>query len=741
LPFNPQNNSNDKAKKPGGRDFDDTQPSPSSIVPERISSSSVPSTNDRLIGTTIAERYKLLSFLGRGGMSTVYRAEHLLTKKIVALKIMHSHLLADSSSVRRFQQEATAASRLTHPNAIQVHDLGMTESGQPFLTMDYLEGLSLSELIDNPEQHPTVDQSLDIFIQACDAIQEAHERGIIHRDIKPSNIMLVRSHKSKDREDMVKVLDFGIAKISQESSEGPKLTGTGDVFGSPVYMSPEQCLGKELDTRSDIYSMGCLMYEVLTGDPPLLGANVLATMYQQMNTMPKGLTKVNADPRFVKDLERIVLKALEKDPEKRYASMAELRDALDDLRHKTHSGFTVLASAAMSTSALLRGASNRLGPSKRVILIMMALLLILSSVTIPILASGLWQKAPPVSERYLNYSTEAHKPDKVDNARKAAQDNIVFEESRPWTDSLFSDERPEGQFYIEKMFGEKLMFRHSYAKACERFQNALATANKSHKSPLLDVAQIYAELAYCRYQLNEIRVALPLALRAAKVFNYIDVCGEIEPVHAFATIGSTLEILQDRGNAMGAYLLFASYWDVFHDKFKEREPNRCAAAALRAADFFARSEMDFRARIEAIKNIQALISRIPTRELPADVTFTLAGKIQPALQAAVNKPERSAEDFYSYAISIYDSEGSKGAYNTGAAYNNLGLLKLKQRHFQEALSCFQKAERFLKLAEESEDKPLALVKFSEADCQWQLSLYQEALENAWSARSKWSSSK
>ncbi|MDR3615145.1 MAG: serine/threonine-protein kinase [Candidatus Obscuribacterales bacterium] len=739
MPINPQNNSNDNTKKPDGQGFEQTVSSQSNY--EHGKNSSGMPGNDRLIGTTIAERYKVSSFLGRGGMSTVYRAEHLSTKKIVALKIMHSHLLADSNAVRRFQQEATAASRLTHPNAIQVHDLGVTENGMPFLTMDYLEGLSLSELIENSDRRPSVDQSLDIFIQACDAIQEAHERGIIHRDIKPSNVMLVRSHKSKDREDMVKVLDFGIAKISQENSEGPKLTGTGEVFGSPVYMSPEQCLGKELDTRSDIYSMGCLMYEVLTGHPPLLGANVLATMYLQMNTMPKGLSKVDADPRLVKDLERIVFKALEKDPDKRYASMADLRDALDTLRHKTHSGFPMLANAAMSTSDLIRRTSNKLGPSKRAILSMMALLVISSGVTFPILAAGLWQKAPPVSERYINYINENHSAPHINNMQKVAQNEMIIDESRRFSENLFNDERPEGQFYTEKLFGEKLVLKHDYSKACECFQHALIVSNKSRKSPLLDVAQIFAELAYCRFQLGQDKVALPLALHSAKIFNYIDVCGEIECVNAFATIGACLENLQDHEQAMGAYLFFASYWDVFHDKFKERDPNRCATAALHAADFLARSELDFRTRIESIKSIQALISKAPSIELPADVIFSLAGKVQPALQAAANNPERLAEDLYSYAISIYDGQGSKGAFNAGAAYNNLGLLKLRQNHYPEALGCFKKAERFLKLTDESEDKSLALVKFSEADCQWRLSHYQEAMENAWTARTQWSSSK
>lgn len=214
---------------------------------------------DRFIGTTIEGRYEVLSLAGKGGMSAVYRARHLLTQRIVALKLMHSHLLTDESAVRRFQQEAKAASRLHHINAISVLDMGITNDGQPYLTMDFLEGRSLSEEIRSCGKIEAM-RSIHVFLQVCAALAHAHDQRIVHRDLKPSNVMLIQAD---DDPDFVKVVDFGIAKILREGSESLKLTATGDVFGSPYYMSPEQCMGNQLDARSDIYSMGCLMYEAL----------------------------------------------------------------------------------------------------------------------------------------------------------------------------------------------------------------------------------------------------------------------------------------------------------------------------------------------------------------------------------------------------------------------------------------------------------------------------------------------
>ena len=284
-----------------------------------------------LVGQVLAERYQIMGLLGSGGMSQVYKAKNLLTKRIVAVKLMHTHLLADNNAVRRFQQEATAASRLQQQNCITVWDLGITENGQPFLIMDYLEGRSLAQTIESQGALP-VARCLHIFKQTCVALSAAHERGVVHRDLKPSNIMLITHEKDPD---FVKVVDFGIAKILPDGSgEGLKLTATGDIIGSPLYMSPEQCQGSPMDGRSDIYSLGCVMYEALTGSPPLLGQNMMETMYNQMNVVPSGLHGIKADDETVSALNDTVMKALSKKPSARQQTMAELGQALEKIENK-----------------------------------------------------------------------------------------------------------------------------------------------------------------------------------------------------------------------------------------------------------------------------------------------------------------------------------------------------------------------------------------------------------------------
>ncbi|HEY9772574.1 MAG TPA: serine/threonine-protein kinase [Planktothrix sp.] len=283
------------------------------------------------VGSVLAEHYRILQPLGSGGMSQVYKAQNLLTKRIVAVKLMHTHLLSDNNAVRRFQQEATAASRLQHQNCITIWDIGLTESSQPFLIMDYLEGHSLAEVLESSGALP-VSRCLHIFKQACAALSAAHERGVVHRDLKPSNIMLVTHERDQD---FVKVVDFGIAKILPDGTGNtPKLTATGDIFGSPLYMSPEQCSGTQMDARSDIYSLGCVMYETLTGNAPLLGNSLMETMYNQINVVPQGLHDIEADAATVAALNDVVLKSLAKKPSARQQTMTELAHDLERIEHK-----------------------------------------------------------------------------------------------------------------------------------------------------------------------------------------------------------------------------------------------------------------------------------------------------------------------------------------------------------------------------------------------------------------------
>ncbi len=285
----------------------------------------VPLPSDPWVGRKL-NNYQIREIIGTGGMGVVYLAYHELMDKQVAIKMLRAALVTDSMSVKRFTREAQAASKLNHPHIITMYDHGFTNTGQPFMVMDYLRGHALSQVI-KENGHVGVDRAINILVQSCDALDHAHKNGVIHRDLKPANIMLITA---EDEVDCVKVVDFGVAKVMQPgvSQEAQSLTQAGEVCGSPVYMSPEQCLGKELDARSDIYSMGVLIYETLTGKLPFLGKNMVETMQMHVQETPKRFTEMRPDLFIPERVEAVVLKALSKDPEQRPQTMSELANDL-----------------------------------------------------------------------------------------------------------------------------------------------------------------------------------------------------------------------------------------------------------------------------------------------------------------------------------------------------------------------------------------------------------------------------
>ena len=270
------------------------------------------SAPDPLVGKTVANRFEVHSLIGSGGMSSVYLAKHLLLDKMVAIKFIHPDRSADDKALMRFQQEAKASTALNHTNIVKVYEFGVDEESRPYLVMELVEGTSLAALIKAGSMEP--ERALDLMLQACYALHHAHEQGVVHRDIKPENMIVCTD---ADGRDQIRIVDFGIAKILSVE-EKQQLTQTGEVFGSPLYMSPEQCRGKSLDVRSDVYSLGCTFYEMLTGAPPFRGANPVDTIFQHLKGKPPRFKKRNA---LLNRLEKIVMRGLEKDPASRYASM------------------------------------------------------------------------------------------------------------------------------------------------------------------------------------------------------------------------------------------------------------------------------------------------------------------------------------------------------------------------------------------------------------------------------------
>jgi len=275
-------------------------------------------------GEMIAGRYRIISRIGQGAMGSVYAVEQIFLQKRFALKTLNP-IAATDIVLRRFHNEAQTASMLDHPNLVQAIDFGLIDDNQPFLVMDYVEGQSLSQVLQE-KGRLAVDLVLQIFIPICFAMDYAHQQGVVHRDIKPGNILLAKSD-SGAAGFIPKIVDFGISKLAA-TDEKNALTKTGEVFGTPFYMSPEQCTGTKVDKRSDIYSLGCVMFEALTGSTPFVGQTALETMMQHSTSELPSMKEASLGHEFPVALENIITKMLEKDPRNRYQSCSEVAEDL-----------------------------------------------------------------------------------------------------------------------------------------------------------------------------------------------------------------------------------------------------------------------------------------------------------------------------------------------------------------------------------------------------------------------------
>jgi serine/threonine-protein kinase len=283
--------------------------------------------SDPLIGSVLGDRYKILRRVGEGGMGIVYEAEHIVIEKHVALKVLREDFGSRPDVVERFRQEAKSASRIGHENIVDISDFGETPSGASYFVMEMLDG---EDLADRLAREGTIDpaRAVSILIQCCRALGAAHHKGIVHRDMKPENIFLIERAGTRD---FVKIVDFGIAKMSDietTGAPGRKLTKTGMIFGTPEYMSPEQAAGKPLDHRVDVYALGVILFEVLTGRVPFLGDTFMGVLTQHMFDPVPPLREINPRVQISPALEAVLFRALAKEPDQRFQSMDELARAL-----------------------------------------------------------------------------------------------------------------------------------------------------------------------------------------------------------------------------------------------------------------------------------------------------------------------------------------------------------------------------------------------------------------------------
>jgi len=280
-------------------------------------------------GKVIDEKYKVLALLGQGGMGAVYLAHHIRLNKDVALKTFDERNLTEDNR-QRFQREAQSIGKLQHKNIVQVFDYGITDSGAPYYTMEVLEGENVAERI-NRKGHLQLDEGLAIFRELCEGLSICHQRKVVHRDIKPANIFLELKSSTDDTIQSIKLVDFGIAALVDESLDVQRLTAVGTVFGSPLYMSPEQGMGLKVDARSDIYSSACALFEMLSGRPPYCAANAFATMicHQQAPIPTLASTSGSTHEAYPSWLEKLIANMLAKDPADRVQTVQEIIDVID----------------------------------------------------------------------------------------------------------------------------------------------------------------------------------------------------------------------------------------------------------------------------------------------------------------------------------------------------------------------------------------------------------------------------
>ena len=303
---------------------------------------------DKYIGKKLDGRYEITELIGVGGMADVYKATDIIDNKIVAVKILKREYAENEEFLRRFRNESKMVATLSHPNIVKVYDVGFSDKLQ-FMVMESIDGITLKEYIDN-ERVLTWKDSVHFIIQVLRALQHAHDKGIVHRDIKPQNIMLFT-------DGTIKVMDFGIAKSAKEQA----YTATDQAIGTVYYISPEQARGDEVDEKSDIYSVGTMFYEMLTGQKPFDADKPVSIAVMHMNNTPQRPRNINPD--IPAGLEEIILRAMEKDPENRYQTASDMIKDIESFKSNPNMTFGYYSDGEISGTSSDNAKTQYIGTS------------------------------------------------------------------------------------------------------------------------------------------------------------------------------------------------------------------------------------------------------------------------------------------------------------------------------------------------------------------------------------------
>lgn len=637
----------------------------------------------QFVGSIIQNRYEVEEPIGRGGMSSVYRARDMTTGQQVAFKVMHAHLLDNPANVRRFRREAQAANKVRHPHAVQIFDVGVTPNGSPYIIMDFLDGPSLSDVIAQNGKLP-VERCLKIFIQACEGMAHVHELGVLHRDLKPSNIVLV---KEGDDVDYVKVVDFGIARVlAEEARSTLSKTPTGHALGSPPYMSPEQCRGLSVDKRADIYSMGCLMYEALTGRVPLEGETIVETMYKQVHELPKSVDGVDADVRLVERLEKILFKALSKDPNNRQQSMDELKAELEALQTKEAKGLKSVALASREMHEVRRRIFNVLGSSKKLVisLICVVILVVGAGIAMYFPLYGLGAD-PSAVERDI-----AIEQPKSLYAAKPAEFKIkeeYFRTRRKLAHQTSGESSPQG-LEVERMIAEFYKLAGRYNEAQQRYQMCLQIAGNINLAGSLDAAELWIECGKCCILNGKPGIAQICASNALHVLEQLSKLGGQDHLRALAITVDAYRGQKLYAKADDAALQFIKVW---------KESGQSSILS---------SEMGY-----------------------------------PCYTVAEHLRQRNyldmADPLFKQAAACFREQGDKGRYNYAICLNQLGLIEMARGKPAQARKYFDKAIVFFKKAKGKEDISVAKVLFNLKDAEMKMGDIFDAVANRATAKRIW----
>ncbi|GEM_PF-5732080 len=427
-----------------------------------------------IIGEVIDDRYKIGRCLGMGTMGSVYEAEHILMKKTVALKMLHPSHTRDKEVVQRFRREAQAAANIEHPNICSATDFGMYDSETYYLVMEFLDGLSLSELME--KETLGLKRSIHITKQILAALKEAHKIGVVHRDLKPENILIIKRDEDPY---FAKITDFGVAQV-RIFKNTQRITQVGMVYGSPLYMSPEQAQGEEVDHRADLYSVGVMLYEMLIGAVPFYARALNVVLSMHVSDPPKPFSEVDADHEIPPAYEALVMKLLSKNPNDRFQSAGEVYQALVDLDPKEPGQLT----PQKSKSSTLRIAFAIAGIG---FLLFLAIFLLSRN-------HGNEEGIEKIEEKELVFV-----PQEIDQNREERQAFLTTINEGDLEKQIVSapkgtlekletlvEETPESS-HLQFLYGKALVSNKAYEDGMERFKKAIEINSKyASDSSLLD---------------------------------------------------------------------------------------------------------------------------------------------------------------------------------------------------------------------------------------------------------------